>query len=96
MNIPKSHLTDSPSSLYAKPIHTGVIIVDRNRFSLAEKEASQGRKKKKKKGFRGPPKNAKAGLCLRAELGLLSPLPQKMLVNVMLFGLYFFFPCIKN
>lgn len=88
MSIPKSHLADPPSSLCAKPIHTGVIIVDRNQFGLAEKEASQG----KKKSFRGPPKNAKAGLCLRAELGLLSPLPQKKLVNVMLFGLYFFSP----
>ena len=45
MSIPKSHLADPPSSLCAKPIHTGVIIVDRNQFGLAEKEASQGKKK---------------------------------------------------
>lgn len=55
---PKSHLADSPSSLYAKPIHTGVIIVDRNRFSLAEKEASQGKKKKKKR-FQRPTQKCK-------------------------------------
>lgn len=49
-------------------------------------------RRKKKLVSEAHPKNAKAGLHLRAQLGLLSPLPQKKLVNVMLFGLYFFFP----
>lgn len=68
-----------------------MIIVDRNQFSLAEKEASQG----KNTVSEAHPKMQRLD-CLRAELGLLSPLPQKMLVNVMLFGLYFFSPALKT